>query len=86
MENHYLWAYYFPMKKGEFDNEYYFYENGKILHVYDKSKTKVNIEEFVSASDIPEHERQQIINACIIKTCKFYQYCCWYIIFACFIF
>lgn len=64
MENHYLWAYNFPMKKGEFDNEYYFYENGKILHVYDKSKTKVNIEEFVSASDIPEHERQQIINAC----------------------
>ena len=64
MENHYLWAYNFPMKKGEFDNEYYFYENGKILHVYDKSKTKVNIEEFVSASDISEHERQQIINAC----------------------
>jgi len=64
MENNYFWAYHFRMKKGEFDNEYYFYENGQILHVYDKSKTKVNIEEFVSASDIPDCERQQMIIDC----------------------
>lgn len=64
MSNNYFWAYNFPMKKGEFDNEYYFYENGQILHIYDKSKTKVNIEEFVSAFDIPERERQQMILDC----------------------
>ena len=64
MENNYFWKNDLPMKKGEFENEYYFYDNGRILHVYDKSKTKVNIEEFVSASNIPEHERQQLINAC----------------------
>ena len=64
MDNSYFWRYYFPMKKGEFDNEYYFYENGQILHIYDKSKTKPNIEEFVSALNIPERERQEMINAC----------------------
>lgn len=64
MENNYFWAYYFPMKKGEFDNEYYFYENGQILHLYDKNKTKVNIEEFVSAANIPEYERKQMIIDC----------------------
>lgn len=52
------------MKKGEFDNDYYFYENGQILHVYDKSKMKVNIEKFVSSLDISEHEKMQMIKDC----------------------
>ena len=64
MDNNYFWKYSFPMKKGEFEHEYYFYENNQILHVYDKSKIKVNIEKHVSPSDIPEREKQEMIKNC----------------------
>lgn len=64
MDNNYFWFYSFDMKKGILDNNYYFYDNGKILHVYDKTLSKLNIEEYVSASDIPENERLQIIENC----------------------
>ena len=33
------------MKKGTLDNEYYFYEDGRILHCYDRTQNKLNIEE-----------------------------------------
>lgn len=64
MDNNYFWSYSFDMKKGILDNDYYFYDNGKILHVYDKTVSKLNIEEYVSALDILEDERQQIIENC----------------------
>ena len=64
MDKNYFWKYSFPMKKGEFENEYYFYENNQILHVYDKSKIKVNIEKHVSPSDIPEREKLEMIEKC----------------------
>lgn len=64
MDNNYFWSYSFRMKKGLLDNDYYFYENGKILHIFDKTQNKLNIEKYVSASDIPEHERLQIIEKC----------------------
>lgn len=64
MDNGYFWSYSFRMKKGLLDNDYYFLENGKILHVFDKTQNKLNKEEYVSASDIPEHERLQIIENC----------------------
>lgn len=49
------------MKKGLLDNDYYFYENGEILHVYDRTITNINIEEFISSSDISEREKQEMI-------------------------
>ena len=67
MGNNYFWFYSFHMKKGTLDNEYYFYENGKILHSFDKTMSKLNVEEFVSALDIPEHERQEMLDKCPLE-------------------
>lgn len=67
MDNNYFWSYSFKMKKGILDNDYYFYSNGKILHSFDKSISNYNIEKFVSAEDIPDQERQEMINECPLK-------------------
>ena len=64
MDNSYFWSYSFRMKKGLLDNDYYFYKNGKILHVYDRTITNINIEEFISSSDISEREKQEMIENC----------------------
>lgn len=64
MDNKYFWGYCFPMKKGNLDNEYYFYEDGRILHIYDKTQNKLNIEEYIKAKDISERERRVIIENC----------------------
>lgn len=64
METPYLWSYSFPMKMGTLDNDYYFYEDGRILHVYDQTIKKINQEIFVDASLIPDKERQEMIKAC----------------------
>ncbi len=56
--------YSFPMKKGIFDDDYFFFEDGRILHCYDKSQIKYNIEEFVKAEDIPEDKRRIMLQAC----------------------
>ena len=67
MDYNYFWSYSFNMKKGMLDNDYYFYENGKILHSFDKTMSKLNVEEFVSAQDIPEHERQEMLDKCPLE-------------------
>lgn len=58
-----IWAY-LSMKKGTYDNDYYFYEDGTILHHYDRTMTKLNIETFVLPSDIPDYEKEKIITKC----------------------
>lgn len=52
------------MKKGTLDNEYYFYEDGRILHCYDRTQNKLNIEEYVNAKNISERERKIILENC----------------------
>lgn len=42
-----IWAYLY-MKKGTYDNDYYFYEDGTILHHYDQTITKSDLESYVS--------------------------------------
>lgn len=64
MDNKYFWGYSFPMKKGNLDNEYYFYEDGRILHCYDRTQNKLNIEEYVKIQDISESERKIILEKC----------------------
>ncbi len=59
-----FWSYSFPMRKGILDNDYYFFEDGRILHSYDKTQSKLNIEEFVSADSIDLNERQIMLAAC----------------------
>lgn len=56
-----IWSYSFPMKKGMFDNDYVFYDDGRIKHCYDKSNSKFNIEEFVTADRIPLGERYAML-------------------------
>lgn len=64
MNETYYWSYFFPMRKGIFDDDYYFYEDGRILHSYDKTQTKLNIEEFVSPESIDISKRQIMLSAC----------------------
>lgn len=64
MDKTYFWSYSFPMRKGYLDNDYYFYEDGRILHQYDRTQNKLNIEEYVNAKDISERERKIIIENC----------------------
>lgn len=56
-----IWRFSFPMRKGVLDNDYVFYSDGRILHCYDKTISKINIEEFISAEQIPIEERNTMI-------------------------
>ena len=48
-----IWAY-LSMKKGMYDNDYYFYDDGTILHHYDRTMTKLNLESYVLPSSISD--------------------------------
>lgn len=52
------------MKKGILDDNYYFYENDRILHSYDKTISKLNIEEFVTADSISMEQRIKMLSEC----------------------
>lgn len=58
------WSYSFPMRKGILDDDYYFYEDGSILHSYDRTQQKLNIEEYVSADSISIEKRHIMLAAC----------------------
>ena len=58
-----IWAY-LSMKKGMYDNDYYFYEDGTILHHYDRTITKTDIKEYVTSSEITELEKEKILSKC----------------------
>ena len=58
-----IWAY-LSMKKGTFDNDYYFYEDGTILHHYDLSVQKYNLESYISPDNISDSEKMKIMEKC----------------------
>lgn len=58
-----IWAY-LSMKKGMYDDDFYFYEDGTILHHYDRTMTKRDIEEYVSPSDMSDSEKEKIMAKC----------------------
>lgn len=58
-----LWTYY-SIQRQNLDNDYTFYKDGTILHHYDRTMTKWDIEEFVSPMDISESEKKKIISKC----------------------
>lgn len=62
-EKKFIWAY-LSMKKGTYDNDYYFYEDGKIIHHYDISVRKYNLEGVVTPEDISESEKEKIMEQC----------------------
>lgn len=58
-----IWAY-LSMKKGMYDNDYYFYDDGTILHHYDRTMTKMDLESYVLPSSISDSEKEKIISKC----------------------
>ena len=52
------------MKKQDLDNDYFFFEDGSILHHYDRTINKRDIEEDILPKDISEHEKEKIIAQC----------------------
>ncbi|MCJ7934747.1 MAG: hypothetical protein MUW56_14250 [Chryseobacterium sp.] len=52
------------MKKGMLDNDYTFYESGKIKHLYDKSQWNLNHEEWLTENEISENEKERLIIDC----------------------
>lgn len=58
-----IWAY-LSVKKGMYDNDYYFYEDGTILHHYDRTMKKLDIEEYISPSNIPDEEKEKMLKKC----------------------
>jgi hypothetical protein len=62
-EKRLIWEY-LSMKKGTYDNDYYFYEDGTIVHHFDCTINKWDKEEHVLASDISETEKGRILAQC----------------------
>lgn len=58
-----IWAY-LSMKKGTYDDDYYFYEDGTILHHYDRSINNYNLESYVSPASISDSDKEKIVAQC----------------------
>ena len=63
MDMNYIWAFH-TMRKGMYDNDYYFYEDGTILRHYDRTMNNLDIEVYVSPSDIADSDKEKIISKC----------------------
>lgn len=50
--------------KGDLDNDYTFFEDGKIRHNYDQSEYKLGLEAWITARSIPEADKAKILKAC----------------------
>jgi hypothetical protein len=50
--------------KGELDNDYTFYEDGKIRHNYDQNATKTSLEAWISARIILDADKEKILKSC----------------------
>lgn len=62
-----IWLCKLPMKKGQWDNDYRFYDDGTIEHEYDLSVKKYNLISKILPSTIEEQDKKAIlerINEC----------------------
>jgi hypothetical protein len=50
--------------KGDLDNDYTFYEDGKIRHNYDQSAYKTGLEAWINARSIPATDKEKILKEC----------------------
>lgn len=50
--------------KGDLDNDYTFFEDGKIRHNYDQNVNKMGLEAWISARNIPAADREKILKVC----------------------
>lgn len=53
--------------KGDLDNDYTFFEDGKIRHNYDQNANKMGLEAWISARAIPEADKEKILKACPLQ-------------------
>jgi hypothetical protein len=53
--------------KGDLDNDYTFFEDGKIRHNYDQNVNKMGLEAWISARNIPENDKDKILKACPLQ-------------------
>ena len=53
--------------KGDLDNDYTFFEDGKIRHNYDQSQYKLGLEQWISAGRIESAEKERILKACPLQ-------------------
>jgi len=62
-----IWLCELPMKKGQWDNNYRFYDDGTIVHEYDLSVKKYNLVSKIQPSEIEDQDKMAIlerINEC----------------------
>lgn len=50
--------------KGDLDNDYTFFEDGKIRHNYDQNANKMGLEAWITPRSIAESEKEKILKAC----------------------
>lgn len=65
-----LWLCSLPMRKGILDDDYRFFEDGTIIHEFDKSQYKLedlNLQKKILAKDIPTNVKLQIIELCPLE-------------------
>ena len=65
-----LWLCSLPMKKGILDDDYRFFDDGTIIHEFDKSQYKLedlNLQKKVLAKDIPINVKLQIMELCPVE-------------------
>lgn len=64
MEQNYLWCYSRKPRKGLLEDDFYFYSDGRILRVYDRTINKLNLEEWVTKDFFLKEEIADIIKRC----------------------
>ncbi len=57
-----IWRCSLPTKKGQWDNDYVFYNDRTIVYEYDLSVKKFNLKEDIMPADIPEEDKMAILN------------------------
>ncbi len=62
-EKELIWTYW-SLRRQNLENNYSFFEDGTILHHYDKTMKKINFEEYILPSEISEHEKDMILTEC----------------------
>ena len=50
--------------KGDLDNDYTFFEDGKIRHNYDQSVYKLGLEAWITPRNITDGDKEKILKAC----------------------
>lgn len=61
-----LWVYR-SMKGPNLDNDYFFFEDGTILHHYDRTISKRDFEEYVLPTDISDYQKEKILTQCKVE-------------------